>query len=74
MHACISNSIWTIYTRFGSSHPWNQKLLAERCRSTSWRRFLVVGRGSSGLASFETFVNRFVFPHLDPKGLKSCHT
>ncbi|KAM0068866.1 hypothetical protein Hdeb2414_s0002g00077891 [Helianthus debilis subsp. tardiflorus] len=25
------------------------------------------------LASFVTFVQRFVFPHLDPKGLKSCH-
>ncbi|KAM0048199.1 putative dynamin, GTPase region, Dynamin superfamily [Helianthus debilis subsp. tardiflorus] len=28
---------------------------------------------SSGLASFVTFVQRFVFPHLNPKGLKSCH-
>ncbi|MFS8022165.1 hypothetical protein Hanom_Chr16g01436281 [Helianthus anomalus] len=27
----------------------------------------------SALASFATFVQRFVFPHLDPKGLKSCH-
>ncbi|KAJ0772007.1 hypothetical protein HanPI659440_Chr07g0275481 [Helianthus annuus] len=25
------------------------------------------------MASFATFVKRFVFPHLDPKGLKSCH-
>ncbi|KAJ0913921.1 hypothetical protein HanPSC8_Chr06g0232741 [Helianthus annuus] len=25
-----------------------------------------------GLTSFATFVQRFVFSHLDPKGLKSC--
>ncbi|MFS7980005.1 hypothetical protein Hanom_Chr10g00934321 [Helianthus anomalus] len=26
-----------------------------------------------GLTSFATFVQRFVSPHLDPKGLKSSH-
>ncbi|KAJ0751263.1 putative sarcosine/dimethylglycine N-methyltransferase [Helianthus annuus] len=28
---------------------------------------------SRGLVSFATFVQRFVFPQLDPKDLKSCH-
>ncbi|MFS7996393.1 putative histone acetyltransferase [Helianthus anomalus] len=28
---------------------------------------------SSGLVSFATFVQRFIFPHLVSKGLKSCH-
>ncbi|KAF5787607.1 hypothetical protein HanXRQr2_Chr10g0454691 [Helianthus annuus] len=27
----------------------------------------------SSFLCFVTFVQRFVFPHLDPKGLKSCH-
>ncbi|KAJ0550524.1 hypothetical protein HanHA300_Chr07g0246441 [Helianthus annuus] len=26
-----------------------------------------------GLTTFATFVQKFVFQHLDPKGLKSCH-